>query len=109
MVSNKSLARGGARSVRRKSNRLSSLALVGGVFLVFLLMILYVWLKVESDLLSAELRNLKIQESHLLVENENLKAEVARLSSFGRIQKIAQEILGLVFLPNEDIIEISEQ
>lgn len=71
-------------------------------------MMFYVWLKVQTNLLSAEIQHLKIKQNHLVVENEKLKAEVARLSSFGRIQEIAQQKLGLVFLPKEDIIEIEE-
>jgi cell division protein FtsL len=72
-------------------------------------MLFYVWLRVETGLVSAELRELKLKENRLTAENEELRADVARLSSFERIQRIAQEELGLVFLPRKDVIELAKE
>jgi cell division protein FtsL len=95
------------RHKRKSKNRSGAIFLVI-VLLGFFLMIFYVSLKVETNSLSAEIQQLRVAQNRLLVENEELRAEVATLSSFGRIQKIAQEKLGLVFLPNEDVVEIEE-
>ncbi|MFQ5649137.1 MAG: hypothetical protein ACE5IY_04265 [bacterium] len=81
---------------------------LGWLVVVFALMLLYVWLKVETNLHLAEIRSLETRLDENLQETEKLQAEVVRLSSFDRIQTIAQSI-GLTFLPNEQIVEISTE
>ncbi|MFQ5824419.1 MAG: cell division protein FtsL [bacterium] len=97
-----------SRRVRKNSKNRSRFSLFSIVLLGFFLMIFYVWLKVQTNFVSAEIQQLKMKRNRLLVENEELKAEVARLSSFSRIREIAQKNLYLVFIPNEDIIEIEK-
>ncbi|MFQ5865052.1 MAG: cell division protein FtsL [bacterium] len=95
-----------SRRVRKKSRNRSGFTIIIVFLLGFFLMIFYVWLKVQTNLVSAEVQQLRTKQSRLLAENEELKAEVAQLSSFARIQKIALEKLHLTFLPSEDIVEI---
>jgi len=94
--------------LKNKSKRSFGVGFFGIVVMGLLFMLFYVWLRLQTELVSAEIRDLKIQESHLIMKNEKLKAEVVRLSSFGRIQKIAKEKLHLVFLDPEVIIEITK-
>lgn len=71
-------------------------------------MLLFVWLKVQTNLLLAQIQVLETELNRGAMEQEKLQAEVVRLSSFGRIQKIAQDELGLDFLSHEQIIEIAK-
>ncbi len=77
------------------------------VVAVFALMLIFVWLKVETNLTLAHIRILEVQLNENIHENEKLRAEVVRLTSFGRIRRIAQSELGLTFVPSEQIVEIS--
>lgn len=81
---------------------------VGALILTFAMMLLFVWLKIQINLRLAEIQRLETVLEQCQAENEKLKAEKIRLSSFGRIHKIAQE-LGLEFVASEDIVSISKQ
>lgn len=89
-------------------NRKSGFVQAVVICAVFIGMLLFVWLKVQSNLLLAEIQVLETDLNRGEIEKEQLQAEVVRLSSFGRIQKIAQEELGLDFLSHEQIIEIAK-
>lgn len=95
--------------VVKKSQKRASLRKFGLIVLVFTLMLVYVWLKVQTNLILAEIQVLDAELNQSLAENGKLQAEVVRLSSFGRIQKIAKKKLGLDFIPRENIIEISKK
>ena len=75
---------------------------------LFILMLTFVWLKVETNLTLSEIQNLEEKLHENTIQNEKLRAEVVRLSNFSRIQKIAQMKLGLDFIRDENIIEIQK-
>lgn len=75
----------------------------------FLLMVGYVWMKVHINLQLAEISRLEELKRRYEIENSKLEAERIRLANIGRIQKIAEEELGLVFVSNEDVIEIPKK
>lgn len=81
--------------------------MVRWVLFIFVVLFLYIWLKVDTDITLGKLQNLNYQESQLYNENQKLKAEVIRLSSYGRIKKIAKEKLGLDHLSQENKVYIS--
>lgn len=82
--------------------------LVGALVLIFALMLIFVWLKIQTNLKIAEIRNLKLALKSNLDENKKLEIEKIRLSTRSRIQNIAVEELGLEVIPDEKIIEISQ-
>ncbi len=76
--------------------------------LVFAFMLMFVWLKIQTNLKLAEIQELETALIQNLAENEKLKTEKIKLSRFGRIHKIAKE-LGLEFLASENIVQISKR
>lgn len=94
---------------KRRKQKSSKAAQVWLVVLVLAFMLLHVWLKVQTNLRKAQIRDLETRLAREKVETDKLQAEVEQLSNFGRIYRIAQEELGLVFIPNEDIVEIQEE
>lgn len=79
------------------------------ILAAFALMVGYVWMKVQINQQLAEIRRLEDLKRRYEIENNKLEAEKIRLSNFGRIQKIAEEELGLVFVPDEEIVKISKK
>jgi cell division protein FtsL len=75
----------------------------------FLLMVGYIWMKVQINLQLAEVQHLEELKRRYEIENNKLEAERVRLANIGRIQKIAEEELGLVFVKDENVIEISKK
>jgi cell division protein FtsL len=71
------------------------------IIIVTILMVFYVWEKVEMGILLHEIDELKKQEAQLKEENDKLRAKVTQLSSYGRITSLAQDKLGMVFPPQE--------
>lgn len=98
-----------SRIVTTKPKKSSNRFPVTVIVLSFALMISYVWLKVQTNLLLSTIQDFEIELKQNQTENEKLQAEIIKYSRFGRINKIAQEELGLVFLPNENFIEISPE
>lgn len=79
------------------------------LLLVLACLLLYVWLKVETDLQVTMISAKETELGEILSENERLRAQVVRLSSFERIQRIAQSRLGLEFVSDEQIIEVPKE
>lgn len=96
------------RVVLKKKKKRSVWPQVRVLILTFAMMLLFVWLKIQTNLKLAEIQRLETVLAQNLAENKKLKTEKIRLSSFGRIHKIAQE-LGLEFLASEDIVQISKK
>lgn len=91
-----------AKHARKSSKSMQTWTII----LILAFMLLHVWLRVQTNIKKAEIRQLENELKHAQNETEKLQAEVERLSNFSRINKIAREELGLVFIPNEDVIEI---
>lgn len=72
-------------------------------------MLLYVWLKVETNLALQEIEQLEIQQAKLAAENQKLRTQEIALSDFIRIQRIATKELKLQFAAPENVIEITQQ
>lgn len=96
------------RVVLRKKKKRSVWPQVRVLILTFAMMLLFVWLNIQTNLKLAEIQRLEAVLTQNLAENKKLKTEKIRLSSFGRIHKIAQK-LGLEFLAREDIVQISKK
>ena len=96
------------RVVLKKKKKRSVWPQVRVLILTFVMMMLFVWLKIQTNLKLAEIQRLETILAQNLTEKKKLKTEKIRLSSFGRIHKIAQD-LGLEFLASEDIIQISKK
>ncbi len=96
------------RVVLRKKKKRSVWPQVRVLILTFAMMLLFVWLNIQTNLKLAEIQRLEAVLTQNLAENKKLKTETIRLSSFGRIHKIAQT-LGLEFLAREDIVQISKK
>lgn len=91
-----------------QEQRKRSFVRITAVGVILAIMLIYVWLKIQTNSYLGKIQLLNKELSRKTVENEKLQGAVGRLSNFGRINKIAQEELGLTFLDNEDIIEISK-
>ncbi|MFQ5771217.1 MAG: hypothetical protein ACE5HX_11815 [bacterium] len=98
-----------SRIVAHRAKRHPRRTLLGLIIFGLVIMLFYVWLKVQINLLLAENRMLEVEHRHYMVENEKLRGEVTRLSSFARIHKIAQEDLDMIFIAQEDIHEIPNE
>ena len=96
------------RVVLKQKNKRSVWPQVRILILTFAIMLLFVWIKIETNLKLAEIQRLETVLAQNLAENKKLKTEKIRLSSFGRIHKLAQN-LGLEFLASEDIVQISKK
>ena len=78
------------------------------ILAAFALMVGYVWMKVQINLQLAEIRRLEDLKRRYEIENNKLQAEKIRLSNFGSIKEYAEKELGLVFIPDEEIVKISK-
>lgn len=78
------------------------------LLLAFAVMFIFTWVRIQAGLLSAEVKDLKLKQNRLQLELERLRAEVADLSSYGRIVEEAKK-LGLEPLDKENIIELPER
>ncbi len=74
----------------------------------FALMIIFVWLKIETNSTLSKIQKAEVSLSESKIENEKLKAEVLRYSDFERIKEIAKTKLGLDFVSDEKIIPVSK-
>ena len=89
------------------TKRNTNLTFLGIVFLG-LVVIVYIWMKVHFDVLLTQNQQLEIELRQLQKENEKLRADVVRLSSFSRIKNIAGE-LGMVPIPHEELPSDEEE
>ena len=94
--------------VLKKKKKRSVWPQVGILILTFVIMLMFVWLKIQTNLKLAEIQRLETVLKQNLAENKKLITEKTRLSDLGRIHKIAKE-LGLEFLENENIVQISKK
>ncbi len=77
-----------------KSNRTArGIVIASGAVI---LMILFVWKNIVARDIAAELEQVRSQNSELLYERDQLRAEVVTLSAVSRIKHVASEKLGLV-------------
>lgn len=94
-----------ARTTRRQSQPRkgapANFSLVRIILFVFLVLLLYTFLKVETNVTASRLQQLKAEEARLRSENDKLRAEVKSLSSYSRITKIAKTHLGLEDAPDQ--------
>ncbi len=95
-------------STRHSQPERLSAGLMGFVMALFLVMLSFVWLNVAVNNCLRTIGAIEQSLQHSKALNEKLRAEATRLSSFGRIQRIAHEELGLDFLPQQDIIEVTD-
>ena len=88
---------------KQKTGRLANFKWVGIILAIFLS---YMWVSVKTNSFKKEIGVLEKELKIKIGENQELRGTVEQLSDFGRINKIAQKELGLIFLSNEDIVEI---
>ena len=66
----------------------------------------YTWCRVQSIQVRYEISELTADQARLLMLQDNLKIELARLKSPRRIAKIAKEQLGLILPTNKQLMLI---
>ncbi len=76
--------------------------------MAFVIMFAFTWMRIQTRSLSSEVKDLRLEKNRLKLELERLRAEVADLSSYGRIVEEAKK-LGLEPLAKEDIVELQEK
>lgn len=94
---------------RRSKRKTQVFRKIGAIAVTLIVMILFVWLKIQTNLMLAGIQNLEAERNRYRAENEKLQAEVVELSSFARIHRIARERLNLDFLAHEKVIEVPVQ
>lgn len=99
--------------IRKKVNtdsnvRKSPASWLGLIACAFAILVLFVWVKVRTNQLKLEIRELEDRLNKGKIENQELQAEVIELSSFRRIPKIAQTYLNMDFADRGDIIKIKK-
>ncbi len=93
---------------RKKKTRnprvLAACLIFMGLFIGELLF--YTWCRVQSIQVRYEISELGADQDRLMMLQDNLKIELARLKSPQRIAKIAKEQLGLILPTNKQLILI---
>jgi cell division protein FtsL len=93
---------------RKKKTRnprvLAACLIFMGLFIGELLF--YTWCRVQSIQIRYEISELGADQDRLVMLQDNLKIELARLKSPQRIAKIAKEQLGLILPTNKQLILI---
>ena len=93
---------------RRKKTRnprvIAACLIFMGLFIGELLF--YTWCRVQSIQVRYEISELAADQDRLMMLQDNLKIELARLKSPQRIAKIAKERLGLILPTNKQLMLI---
>jgi cell division protein FtsL len=84
----------GNRPVKRRKR--STSLIIGGLILVSLFIVLYIWNKIAVNRLAVEVNDLQSQYDKALNVNETLRAEINKKSGLERIGKTAGSQLNLV-------------
>jgi cell division protein FtsL len=91
---------------RKKKTRnpkvLAACLIFMGLFISELLF--YTWCRVQSIQVRYEISDLTAKQERLVMMQDNLKIELARLKSPERISKIAKQQLGLILPTNKQLI-----
>jgi cell division protein FtsL len=92
------------RKKRKKRNPkvLAACLIFMGLFIAELLF--YTWCRVQSIQVLYEISELTDNQERLVMMQDNLKIELARLKSPQRIAKIAKQELGLILPTNKQLI-----
>ena len=69
-------------------------------------LLFYTWCRVQSIQVRYEISELTADQDRLVMLQDNLKIELARLKSPQRIAKIAKERLGLILPTNKQLMLI---
>ena len=91
-----------------KSKKDSSVR-TGYIFLIFVIMLFFVWLRVQTNETLTDIKSLEDRLRKIKNENSHLETQVNILSDYIRIAEIAQDKLGMVIVPNDKIIKITEK
>ena len=67
-------------------------------------LLLYTWCRVQNTQVRYEISELTTDQERLVMMQDNLKIELARLKSPQRITKIAKQQLGLILPTNKQLI-----
>jgi cell division protein FtsL len=87
---------------RRNPKVVAAFLIIMGLFICELLF--YTWCRVQSIQVQYEISELADNQDRLVMMQDNLKIELARLKSPQRISKIAKEQLGLILPTNKQLI-----
>jgi cell division protein FtsL len=80
----------GNRPVKRRKR--STSLIIGGLLLVSLLIVLYIWNKISVNRLAVEVNDLQAQYDKALNVNETLRAEINKKSGLERVGKTASQL-----------------
>ncbi|MFQ5640315.1 MAG: hypothetical protein ACE5IR_20230 [bacterium] len=89
-----------------KKNRRSKLFLFTAFITGLALLLFHVWLRVQINTALTEIRQLQEENDKIAVEIDALNVKVIKLSDYGRIYKLAEEQLGLVFVHDENKFQV---
>ena len=79
------------------------------IILVFVIMLLFVWLRVQTNVLLTDIKSLEDSLREHSNENSQLETKVKTLSDYNRIVEIARSRLGMEKISNDKIIRIKEE
>ena len=93
---------------RRKKTRNPRVIAAGLIFMGLFIgeLLFYTWCRVQSIQVRYEISELTADQDRLVMLQDNLKIELARLKSPQRIAKIAKEKLGLILPTNKQLMLI---
>ena len=91
---------------RKKKRRNPKVVAAFLIFMGFFIseLLFYTWCRVQSIQVQYEISELADNQDRLVMMQDNLKIELARLKSPQRISKIAKEQLGLILPTNKQLI-----
>lgn len=71
---------------------------------IFGLQVAYVWQHITVESLAGDIDRINKENQTLKNTNEQLKSDISKLSSYGRIQKVAIQELGLIFPSDKPLL-----
>jgi cell division protein FtsL len=86
---------------RRSARELTTFNIVLLLIVAAIVITAYISNIIKVDALTSELVAIEKEQTLLIQQRENLRAELNMLSSYNRIQKIATEQIGLVHAPQQ--------
>ncbi len=87
-----------------KKHRISPVFVIVSLLTIVFMGVFFIWNKMAVNNLASNLDKMQLEYQHIVGKNELLRSEVSQKSRPERIEKIAQEELGLVFRKEQPVL-----
>ncbi len=87
-----------------KTHRISPLFVIISLLTIVFMVVFFIWNKMSVNTLAGNLDKMQLEYQNIVGKNELLRSEVSQKSRPERIEKIAQEELGLIFRKEQPVL-----